>query len=176
MLDVAAALSVPARATEQYPGLGPTAAELAKRLPAAILPKPLSVAAVRAHFWKNWKCYGVRTSCWWGWKRTCVGANRVGPASRRVACFCRSMTRRTRSARSRRRVASFGAGRLAVLTTSEAVASSGWVMPSTPQFKAVKRDGYHRGVRRQEAGVSKTAELHCTGYRRVARCRLYLDS
>ena len=37
ILDVAAALNVPVRATEQYPkGLGPTTAEIARRLPAAI--------------------------------------------------------------------------------------------------------------------------------------------
>ena len=37
LLDAAAALAVPARATEQYPkGLGPTTAELARRLPAPI--------------------------------------------------------------------------------------------------------------------------------------------
>jgi nicotinamidase-related amidase len=36
VLDVAAALCVPVRATEQYPkGLGPTTAEIARRLPAA---------------------------------------------------------------------------------------------------------------------------------------------
>lgn len=37
LLDVAAALAVPVRATEQYPkGLGPTTAEVARRLPAAL--------------------------------------------------------------------------------------------------------------------------------------------
>jgi hypothetical protein len=37
VLDVAAALSVPMRATEQYPkGLGPTTAEIARRLPATL--------------------------------------------------------------------------------------------------------------------------------------------
>lgn len=37
LLDVAALLDVPVRATEQYPkGLGPTTAELAKRLPASL--------------------------------------------------------------------------------------------------------------------------------------------
>jgi hypothetical protein len=37
VLDVAAALSVPIRATEQYPkGLGPTTAEIARRLPTAL--------------------------------------------------------------------------------------------------------------------------------------------
>ncbi len=37
VLDVAAALDVPVRATEQYPkGLGPTTAEIARRLPATI--------------------------------------------------------------------------------------------------------------------------------------------
>ena len=37
VLDVAAALAVPVRATEQYPkGLGPTTAEIARRLPAAL--------------------------------------------------------------------------------------------------------------------------------------------
>ncbi|HSQ57805.1 MAG TPA: hydrolase [Gemmata sp.] len=37
LLDVAALLNVPARATEQYPkGLGPTTAELARRLPKSI--------------------------------------------------------------------------------------------------------------------------------------------
>jgi nicotinamidase-related amidase len=40
VLDVAAALAVPVRATEQYPkGLGPTTAELARRIPAPILTK-----------------------------------------------------------------------------------------------------------------------------------------
>jgi nicotinamidase-related amidase len=37
VLDVAAALAVPVRATEQYPrGLGPTTAEIARRLPASL--------------------------------------------------------------------------------------------------------------------------------------------
>jgi nicotinamidase-related amidase len=37
LLDVAAQLDVPVRATEQYPkGLGPTTAEIARRLPAAL--------------------------------------------------------------------------------------------------------------------------------------------
>jgi nicotinamidase-related amidase len=37
VLDVAAALSVPVRATEQYPkGLGPTTAEIARRLPSPL--------------------------------------------------------------------------------------------------------------------------------------------
>jgi nicotinamidase-related amidase len=37
VLDVAAALSVPVRATEQYPkGLGPTTAEIARRLPSPV--------------------------------------------------------------------------------------------------------------------------------------------
>jgi nicotinamidase-related amidase len=37
MLDVAVALEVPVRATEQYPkGLGPTTAEIARRLPATL--------------------------------------------------------------------------------------------------------------------------------------------
>ncbi|MBM3983529.1 MAG: isochorismatase family protein [Planctomycetes bacterium] len=37
LLDVAAALDVPARATEQYPkGLGPTTAEIARRLPSPL--------------------------------------------------------------------------------------------------------------------------------------------
>ena len=37
VLDVAALLDVPVRATEQYPkGLGPTTAELARRLPAGL--------------------------------------------------------------------------------------------------------------------------------------------
>src|SRR5262245_45900167 len=37
VLDVASALSVPVRATEQYPkGLGPTTAEIARRLPASL--------------------------------------------------------------------------------------------------------------------------------------------
>ena len=37
MLDVTAALAVPVRATEQYPkGLGPTTAEIARRLPASL--------------------------------------------------------------------------------------------------------------------------------------------
>lgn len=37
VLDVAAALGIPARATEQYPkGLGPTTAEIARRLPATL--------------------------------------------------------------------------------------------------------------------------------------------
>src|SRR5215475_9086985 len=42
LLDVAALLGVPARATEQYPkGLGPTTAELARRLPS---PPPAKTA------------------------------------------------------------------------------------------------------------------------------------
>ena len=37
LLDVATTLAIPARATEQYPkGLGPTTAEIARRLPAAL--------------------------------------------------------------------------------------------------------------------------------------------
>ena len=40
VLDVASALAVPVRATEQYPkGLGPTAADLARRLPAPLTAK-----------------------------------------------------------------------------------------------------------------------------------------
>ena len=40
VLDVAAALGIPVRATEQYPkGLGPTTAEIARRLPATLSSK-----------------------------------------------------------------------------------------------------------------------------------------
>ena len=156
LLDVAKLLDVPVRATEQYPkGLGPTTAELARRLPQSLPSKTAFSCCGAGTFLEELEMLGRPNVVLAGWRRT--------SASRRPRSTCSTpgCTSSSRWMRSRpatavdhdtalRRLEQAGA----VPTTAEAVAFE-WVGDAThPQFKAVSQLVISRS---QETGVRSQA-------------------
>jgi hypothetical protein len=141
VLDVAAALSVPVRATEQYPkGLGPTTAEIARRLPATIPSKTTFSCCGASTFLEelemlrrpNVVLVGMET-------HVCVAQTALDLLHAGLHVFLPVDALAARGAGDHdtalRRLERAGA----VLTTAEAVAFEWMCDAAHPQFKAVSK-------------------------------------
>ena len=139
VLDVAALLSVPIRATEQYPkGLGPTTAEIARRLPANLPAKTTFSCCGAGTFLEelemlrrpNVVLVGMET-------HVCVAQTALDLLGAGLHVFLPVDALAARGARDHdvalRRLEQAGA----VLTTAEAVAFEWMGDAKHPQFKAV---------------------------------------
>jgi hypothetical protein len=139
VLDVAAALEVPVRATEQYPkGLGPTTAEIARRLPANLPAKTAFSCCGASTFLEelemlrrpNVVLVGMET-------HVCVAQTALDLLHAGLHVFLPVDALAARSTLDHdialRRLEQAGA----VLTTSEAIAFEWMCDAAHPQFKAV---------------------------------------
>ena len=147
LLDVAALVGVPAVATEQYPkGLGPTAAEVLRRLPAAPAAKTAFSCCGAAGFLQGLRAGGRRTVVLAGMEaHVCVLHTALDLLDAGFGVFVPADAVASRSARDAevalRRLERAGA----VVTTAEATAFE-WVGDAAhPQFKAVSRLVVERG-------------------------------
>jgi nicotinamidase-related amidase len=141
MLDVAAALEVPVRATEQYPkGLGPTTPEIARRLPAALPSKTTFSCCGTGTFLEELEMLGRRNIVLVGMEtHVCVAQTALDLLEAGLHVFLPVDALAARGAADHdaalRRLEQAGA----VPTTTEAVAFE-WMGDSThPQFKAVSK-------------------------------------
>lgn len=141
LLDAAALLGVPIRATEQYPkGLGPTAAEVARRLPQDVPAKTAFSCCGAAGFLADLRILGRRTVVLTGMEtHVCIAQTVLDLLDAGFAVFLPVDSVASRFAVDRdtaiRRLERAGA----IPTTAEAVAFE-WVGDAAhPQFKAVSK-------------------------------------
>jgi nicotinamidase-related amidase len=141
VLDVANLLNIPVRATEQYPkGLGPTTAEVARRLPQPVPAKTAFSCCGAAEFVTDLRATGRRTVVLVGMEtHVCVGQTALDLLADGFTVFIPVDATSSRfevdHATALRRLERAGAE----LTTAEAVAFE-WVRDAAhPQFKAVSK-------------------------------------
>jgi nicotinamidase-related amidase len=141
LIDAAVRLDVPVRATEQYPkGLGPTTAEIARRLPAGVSEKTAFSCCGAGTFLEELEMLQRPNAVLVGMEtHVCVGQTALDliEAGLHVFLPVDALAARTDldHATALRRMEAAGA----VLTTAEAVGFE-WLRDSThPHFKAVSR-------------------------------------
>lgn len=139
LLDVASLLGVPVRATEQYPkGLGPTTAELARRLPTPLPSKTAFSCCGAAGFLSDLQGLGRPTVVLSGMEtHVCVAQTACDLLEAGFQVFLPADALAARAALDHevalRRLERAGA----VVTTTEAIAFEWTADAAHPQFKAV---------------------------------------
>ena len=141
VLDVANLLGIPARATEQYPkGLGPTSADLSRRLPPGLPAKTAFSCCGAAGFLDELRALGRKSVVLTGMEaHVCVAQTALDLLEHGFAVFLTVDAVASRfavdSETALRRLDRAGA----ILTTAEAVAFE-WMRDAThPNFKAVSK-------------------------------------
>lgn len=141
VIDAANLLNVPVRATEQYPkGLGPTAADIARRLPQPVPAKTAFSCCGAEGFVPGLKALGRNTVVLVGMEtHVCVAQTALDLLAEGFAVFLPVDAVSSRydldHATALRRLEAAGV----VLTTAEAVAFEWMRDAAHPQFKAVSR-------------------------------------